>query len=178
MRYFSESGLAQSGAQPLQENFAYIKRASVQARVTIFLSHSHHDRNIVRGLIRHFESLGIAIYVDWNDSDMPSVTNRSTAAKLKQRIKACSLFMVLATQNALKSKWVPWEVGFADQMKGEDAVSVIAVADPSGKFDGAEYLQLYPLVAFPDFEDRARVYAADTRIVGSTLVEYLQRAAR
>jgi hypothetical protein len=174
MRYFSEAKLQELGERPLFESFSHIKTASSQARVTIFLSHSHHDRNLVRGLIRYLEKLGISLYVDWNDSSMPAVTNCVTAAKLKQRIKGCSLFMVLATRNALNSKWVPWEVGIADQMKGEAAVSVIAVADPSGKFDGAEYLQLYQLVAFPDVEGPARMYAAETRAAGPSLVEYLQ----
>ena len=175
MRYFTENGLAQSGARPLYENFAYIKRASVQARVTIFLSHSHLDRTLVRGIVRYFETLGIAIYVDWNDSDMPEVTSRATATKVKQRIKACSLFMVLATRNALNSKWVPWEVGIADQIKGESNVSVIAVLDPSGRFEGAEYMQLYQLIAFPDVGEGAQMFSAETRVAGPTLVEYLQR---
>ncbi len=175
MRYFSESKLQEMGAQPLYESFANIKTASIQARVTMFLSHSHLDRNLVRGLIRYLERLGISLFVDWNDSSMPAVTNRVTAAKLKQRIKDSSLFMVLATRNALKSKWVPWEIGIADQMKGESAVSVIAVADPSGKFEGAEYLQLYQLVAFPDVGGFARMFTAETRAAGPSLVEYLQR---
>jgi len=176
MRCFSETRLQEMGAQPLHESFSHIKTASAQAKVTIFLSHSHHDRNLVRGLIRYLEQLGISIYVDWNDSSMSTVTNRATAAKLKQRIRHCSRFMVLATRNALNSKWVPWEVGIADQMKGENAVSVIGVIDPSGKFPGAEYLQLYQLVAFPDIDGRpARIYAAETYAEGPSLVDYLQR---
>ncbi len=175
MRYFSEPRLQELGESPLVKNLSSIKTASHEARVTIFLAHSHLDHKVVKGLIRYLDGLGISIYVDWNDSSMPAVTNRVTAAKLKQRIKACSLFMVLATRNALNSKWVPWEVGIADQIKGENAVSVIGVADPSGKFEGAEYLQLYQLVAFPDVGEHARMYTAETRADGPSFVEYLQR---
>jgi hypothetical protein len=175
VRYFSESALQELGERPVAASFSNIKTASSQARVTIFLSHSHLDHKVVKGLIRYLDGLGISIYVDWNDSSMPAVTNRITAARLKQRIKACSLFMVLATRNALNSKWVPWEVGIADQMKGENALSVIAVADPSGKFEGAEYLQLYQLVAFPDVENNARMFTAETRADGPSFSEYLQR---
>jgi len=125
------------------QRFSNIKRASTEAVVRIFLSHSHKDRDLVQGLIVYFEGLGISIYVDWNDSSMPRITNRETAEKIKKEIGANDLLMVLATRNAVDSKWIPWEVGVADQMKGEARVLVIPVADPSGKYEGAEYLQLY-----------------------------------
>lgn len=175
MRCFSETILQDLGERPVAASFSNIKTASSQAKVTIFLSHSHLDHKVVKGLIRYLDGLGISIYVDWNDSSMPAVTNRVTASRLKQRIKACSLFMVLATRNALNSKWVPWEVGIADQIKGENAVSVIGVVDPSGKFPGSEYLQLYQLVAFPDVGDGARMYTAETRADGPSFSDYLQR---
>lgn len=177
MRYFSEQRLRDTGETVLLERLANIKTAAFQAKVTVFLSHSHSDRPIVKGLIRYLDSLGVSIYVDWNDSTMPRVTSRETAAKLKTRIRASNLFMVLATRNALNSKWVPWEVGIADQMKGESAVSVIAVADPSGRFEGAEYMQLYQMVAFPDVGNVAQLFTPETRATGPSLVEYLRRHA-
>ena len=43
----------------------------------------------------------------------------------------------------MASKWVPWEVGVADQIKGEESILVVPVADDYGQFDGSEYFQLY-----------------------------------
>lgn len=143
MAYITEGKLREFAAQPRHVAFANIKTASAQAKLTIFLSHSHKDKNLVEGLIAHFETLGIAIYVDWNDTQMPRITNRTTAAQIKKQINDRNVFMVLATKNALASKWVPWEVGVADQLKGEPLVLIIPVADDSGQFDGSEYLQLY-----------------------------------
>ncbi|MEI6655807.1 MAG: toll/interleukin-1 receptor domain-containing protein [Verrucomicrobiota bacterium] len=122
-----------------------MKTASSQAKLTVFLSHSHcqEDEEHVEGLIAFFETLGISVYVDWNDKQMPRITSRATAAQIKKRIKDLSIFMVLATKNALASKWVPWEIGIADQIKGEDQVMIIPVADDYGQFHGSEYLQLY-----------------------------------
>lgn len=122
---------------------ANTKSRDVHAQVTIFLSHSSKDRELAQGLVYYLASLGIAVYVDWNDSDLPRVTNRETADKLKAQIKSNSLFMILATDNALESKWVPWEIGIADQCKDEQSILLVPVADASGRFDGAEYLQLY-----------------------------------
>jgi len=118
------------------------------AEVTVFLSHSHHDRGLVEGLIALLDGLGIKIYVDWNDTEMPRVTNRETAEKIKEQIKRKMLFMILATDRALNSKWVPWEVGIGDQVKGEEFILLIPVADPSGRFPGNEYLQLYNHMTF------------------------------
>lgn len=143
MKYFTTAELDGLRTQHLTEWFANIKSAASEAKLSVFLSHSHKDRSLVEGLIRYFAKQGIAIYVDWNDGAMPRVTDRETAAKLKRRIDACGVFMVLATPNAIDSKWVPWEVGVADQMKGEERITVIPVADASGRYIGAEYLQLY-----------------------------------
>jgi hypothetical protein len=145
MAYLNESQLRDyaSRLRSASTTIANIKAHSILADVTIFLSHSSKDRELAKGLIYYLGSLGIAVYVDWHDSDMPRVTNRETAEKLKGRIKEQRLFMILATKNALESKWVPWEVGIADQCKGEQAILLVPVADASGHFEGSEYLQLY-----------------------------------
>lgn len=143
MAYLTENQLRSFATRQRHTAFSNIKSASFQAKLKIFLSHSHKDKDLVEGLIAYFESLGISIYVDWNDTEMPRITNRATAAKIKKQIDDLDVFMVFATKNALASKWVPWEVGVADQVKGEPRVLIIPVADDSGQFNGSEYLQLY-----------------------------------
>jgi len=141
MAYFTEQQL-RDFRQPFGGR-RHILTEERGAELTVFLSHSHHDRSIVEGLIAMLDQIGIKIYVDWNDKDMPRVTNRETADKIKEQIKKNAIFMILATSRALSSKWVPWEVGIGDQVKGEAQILLIPVADPSGNFQGNEYLQLY-----------------------------------
>jgi len=148
MAYFTESELVGYANQLLNSatnssNVIRAKDASAVAAATIFLSHSHKDRAKAEGFIYYLASLGIKVYVDWNDSDMPRLINKETAEKIKVEIKTKALFMILATRNALESRWVPWEIGIADQCKGEQRILLIPVADSSGRFDGNEYLQLY-----------------------------------
>ena len=152
MAYFTERQLESFADAPNLENFAnqYLTESRASAQLSIFLSHSHEDAKRAKGIIRHFASLGIEVYVDWNDSGMPRVTSRETAEKIKSRIDENRLFMVLATRNALNSKWVPWEIGVADKSKGEAAILIIPVADSSGNFSGSEYLQLYRRVVIAD----------------------------
>lgn len=123
-----------------------INESAGAAEHTLFLSHSHKDKSIVEGLIIFLGTLGINIYVDWNDSGMPRITDRQTADRIKQKISQCKNFAVLATSNALASRWVPWEVGVADQIKSARGVFIIPVVDSTGVYKGSEYLQLYPTV--------------------------------
>lgn len=145
MSYLNENQLRDYSSRLRYDHIALAntKSAGLLAQATIFLSHSSKDRVLAQGLVYYLASLGISVYVDWNDSDLPRVTNRETAEKLKDKIKDNRLFMILATKNALESKWVPWEVGIADQCKGESFMLLVPVADASGRFEGSEYLQLY-----------------------------------
>lgn len=143
MAYITESQLRNLASTHRYTSYGNVKNASAQAKLTIFLSHSHKDKELVEGLIAYFDKIGISIYVDWNDTQMPRITNRGTAEKIKKEIADQKIFMVFATKNALASKWVPWEVGVADQIKGQAQVMIIPVADDFGQFHGSEYLQLY-----------------------------------
>ena len=116
---------------------------SPRVKHTIFLSHSHLDKELVYGFERELKEADINVYIDWQDVMMPVNTNRETADKIKNKIAENDLFMILATKNALKSVWVPWEIGIADQAKGENKIFIIPVADNSGNFTGNEYLQLH-----------------------------------
>ena len=81
MAYITENQLRDYAARPRYDAFSNIKTASRLANLTIFLSHSHKDKNLVEGLIVYFETLGITIYVDWNDTQMP-------ASQIVQRLSA------------------------------------------------------------------------------------------
>jgi hypothetical protein len=109
-----------------------------------FLCHSHQDRELVRGLIVQFAERGVELYVDWNDTAMPSSPDRVTADRIQARIRTADLFLFLATQNSTASRWCPWEIGYADAKRGRDNVLIIPTTDRSGNWHGNEYLQLYP----------------------------------
>jgi hypothetical protein len=129
------------------------------ADVSIFLSHSHKDRELVEGFINYLAYWGkIKVYVDWQDSNMPASTNRETARRIKMKIEELDYFFVLATENALKSKWVPWEIGIADSIKF-DKIAIVPVADSSGKFNGNEYLQLYPSIQPATLQSGEKTFA-------------------
>jgi hypothetical protein len=118
------------------------------ATTSIFLSHSHHDKDVVEQAKIFFENLGIKIYVDWADETMPERTTGVTATKIKNQIIALNdKFVLLATNNAVDSKWCNWEVGIADPFKfPPKKFAILPLADNSGTWKGNEYLQIYPRI--------------------------------
>lgn len=129
----------------------------------IFLSHSHKDKDLVEKVALFLLSQGTYLYVDWKDGSMPPVTSSETANKIKSRIKTCDEFVVLASNNALDSKWVPWELGFADAAKGMSKVFIFPVADNDGKWRGSEYFDLYQKIELGREENRSALTEAVVR---------------
>lgn len=118
------------------------------ATTSIFLSHAHQDKDVIEQAKIFFENLGISIYVDWADKTMPEKTDGVTAQKIKNQIISINdKFILLATNNAVASKWCNWEVGIADPFKlPNKKMALLPLADNSGTWNGNEYLQIYPRI--------------------------------
>jgi hypothetical protein len=118
------------------------------AITSIFISHSHLDKDVVEQAKIFFESLGFSVYVDWADETMPEKTDATTAQKIKyQIISGNDKFVLLATNNAVASKWCNWEVGIADPFKlPNKKIALLPLAENSGTWNGNEYLKIYPRI--------------------------------
>jgi len=176
MSYFTESML-QNYAQDFQKSQyarTNILRESASAQRTIFLSHSHKDKILVIGLINYLATLGITIYVDWNDTEMPRITNRTTATKIKEKIRDNSFFLILATENAMVSRWVPWEIGVADQMKTNERMAIIPVVHSNDtEFKGNEYLRLYRCIRIYSV-NQIKIFEAASDYQYSDVIDWLR----
>ncbi|WP_318344372.1 toll/interleukin-1 receptor domain-containing protein [Flagellimonas baculiformis] len=114
--------------------------------ITVFLSHKHDDSEVLEHVIEMFTSLGVKVYVDWQDEDMPTKTSGETAVKIKEKIKENDKFILLATENAIQSKWCNWELGFGDSEKYLDNIAIMPITENDGSWSGNEYLQIYPII--------------------------------
>lgn len=123
---------------------------------TVFLSHSHKDRDIAEGVEAWLEEKGWTVYIDWKDDSMPESPNRETAEKLQGQIEECDWFLYLATKNSAESRWCPWEIGYADARKGKDRLLILPTTD-GGQAYGNEYLQLYRYISLNTM-GQTRVY--------------------
>lgn len=116
------------------------------AKIMVFLSHSHDDADLVQQARIFLGGQGVQVYVDWKDPSMPPITTPATAELLKTQIRRCGKFVVLASTRALLSRWVPWELGFADPVKTMTNIAILPVADDNGRWEGSEYVGIYPRI--------------------------------
>ena len=104
----------------------------------------------MEGAINLLASQGVIVYVDWLDDGMPEITSPQTAARIKQAIGLNNRFVLLATDQSLASRWVPWELGCADGIKGVQRMAILPVRRPPNTFQGNEYLGIYPRMEVAD----------------------------
>lgn len=114
---------------------------------TAFLSHSHKDATLARALQAFLAYKGWTLYIDWQDSTMPTTTNVKTAEKIQDKISTMKWFLYLATANSANSKWCPWELGYADGIKGKRSIVIVPTRDKNGIEHGKEYIGLYKRVS-------------------------------
>lgn len=119
-----------------------IQQAKSAGQSTIFLCHSHKDHTLALGFAQMLQDAGCRVYIDWLDSEMPDIPNKETAARIQLKIKESEYFVYLATENSSKSRWCPWEIGYADGVKITDKIVIAPTRDRSGAY-GQEYLELY-----------------------------------
>jgi hypothetical protein len=121
----------------------YSKGKTASTVTTIFLSHSRKDTDLISPAITFIATQGVIVYVDSKDPAMPEMTSPVTATKLKERIAVCRKFVLLATNSALDSRWVPWELGVADSTNGLTNIAVLPVVERSTTWRGNEYIGIY-----------------------------------
>ncbi len=120
-----------------------VNEARAKRQQTAFLCHSHEDKTLAKGLQILLNENKWNLYIDWQDTAMPEIPKRETAIKIREKIKGLDWFLFLATPNSVVSKWCPWEIGFADNVKSHNKILIIPTTDNSLVWHGNEYLQLY-----------------------------------
>ncbi|CAH0996178.1 hypothetical protein EMA8858_02308 [Emticicia aquatica] len=133
-----------SDVQSFSQKRSLITEARQQGIVTAFLSHSHLDKDRIKPIIKILNTVGIDIYVDWLDNEMPSNTNGKTAEVIKSKIKSNRKFILLASNTAIKSSWVNWELGIGDGAKYIDNMMILPFKEDYQTWTNNEYFEIYP----------------------------------
>lgn len=113
----------------------------------IFLSHSYKDADMIFSIKDIIEDMGFSVYVDWiTDPHMDrSNVTADTAEVIRRRIVSCRCLVYVPSENSLESKWMPWELGYADGAK-DGMVAILPISKSSystNAYKGREYLGLY-----------------------------------
>src|SRR2546430_11845039 len=91
--------ISKSASQILAED---ARRFSPVNRYDIFLSHAYRDGDVILGVKKLIEALGLSVYVDWIDDsglDRGRVT-RKTAKVLRERMRVSSCLAYVHSANA------------------------------------------------------------------------------
>lgn len=153
LRISEARAAARAAWSPLQKSAGRILTEEAQAfsaakHYDIFLSHSYDDAEIIYGVKKMIESLGMTVYVDWIEDaklDRSKVTVE-TAALLRERMKTCSSLVYADSANASQSAWMPWELGYFDGLRGSYVWILPLVNNSDSEYHKPEYLRLYPAV--------------------------------
>lgn len=123
------------------------KKAEKEATgITVFLSHKHNERDILEKVVELLKKIGVKVYIDWQDDEMPENTSGETAERIKNKIKENKKFILLATNGAIVSKWCNWELGYGDSDKYPNNIAIMPITENDGSWVGNEYLQIYPVI--------------------------------
>lgn len=140
------------GSQILNENTRIYE---ANQSFDVFLSHSSLDQNEVLNLVDLFNKCGYSVYVDWlydEQLDRSNVTP-STAQLLRARMKQSRGLSYLDTENASKSKWCPWELGYFDGKSRNSRCCILPVlSSKASSYHGQEYLGLYPYLEYEKYQ--------------------------
>jgi hypothetical protein len=129
--------------------------SGVDTYFDIFLSHSYEDAEVIAGVAALLEADGLTVYVDWLEDpqlDRSQVTP-ATARHLRTRMDHCGFLLYASSKSAIKSKWMPWELGYFDGHRPQRVGILPIVTNPLEGFTGVEYLGLYPTIERIEFQD-------------------------
>lgn len=112
----------------------------------IFLSHQKEDKDVCRKIADYLLESGIDVYFDEYDYDLKfnnQINNPHGVVEcIRKGINSSSHMLVVVSPSTLKSKWVPWEVGYGynNSMLGVLTLKGIQNSDLEA------YLQTAPLI--------------------------------
>jgi response regulator RpfG family c-di-GMP phosphodiesterase len=155
--YFRSSRLQKGYInESLKRTRMFSSRIADDSKTTVFLSHKHsdiEDMEEATGVIEKLEDLGAKVYIDCMDNRMPNQTNGETAQRIKEVIKYCDRFILLATAKAIESYWCNWELGIGDVHKYPSKIAILPVKEKGqhdSQYKGNEYLQIYSRIDYRD----------------------------
>ena len=153
LRIAEARAAAQSATTRVQKSASTVLReearaASYRSSFDVFLSHSFDDAEVILGVKKILESLGLSVYVDWIDDatlDRSTVTS-STAKVLRERLRSSTSLVYAHSENATNSKWMPWELGYFDGFRPKFVWILPLVTSYDSEFKGQEYIGIYPTI--------------------------------
>ncbi|WP_287144472.1 TIR domain-containing protein [Achromobacter sp.] len=124
----------------------------------VFLSHSSNEPDeIIFGIKGLLEDAELTVYLDKVDDPLmsPARVTPETAETLRMRMRQSRSLLYVYSRHSTQSRWMPWELGFFDGLKG--TVGILPVVQyTQSTFNGEEYLGVYPYVDIATIKDTSK----------------------
>ena len=150
LRIAEARAAAQSATTRVQKSASTVLReearsASSRSSFDVFLSHSFDDAEVILGVKKLLETLGLSVYVDWIDDAAldRSTVSSATAKVLRARLRSSTSLVYAHSANATNSKWMPWELGYFDGFRPNFVWVLPLVTSYDSEFKGQEYVGIY-----------------------------------
>lgn len=108
----------------------------------VFISHSHRDEARARTLAAKLEKWEVSVYVDFQDNALSQLPNLDLADRLVTKLRQCRLLIFAFSEDAVTSRWMPWELGLAHGVIGRAVLWPFTKRALRAKAT-QEYLHLY-----------------------------------
>ena len=82
---------------------------------SIFVSHYNEDSRIAEHIASYTRNIGIDVFLDVDDPNLPEKDDVEMVDYIKGVINHCQGLLVVTSRRTVKSWWVPYEIGVADQ---------------------------------------------------------------
>ncbi|MFA7123300.1 MAG: toll/interleukin-1 receptor domain-containing protein [Candidatus Delongbacteria bacterium] len=185
VRYFNNTDLKSFSQKRINLSEHYISKGIIdKGQIDVFLSHSSDDMDSVPSVISFLESFGVNVYIDKKDNSLPKITSIETAKILKERIHNCNKFIVLVSENSKDSRWVPWELGLADENKSVRNIALMPLINSSSDlfytqtWAEQEYLGIYHRIVFGGLKGKESdvwMVLDKNENIGIELIKWLRR---
>ena len=128
----------------------------------VFVSHSHRDEARARSLVEKLKSWDISVYVDFGDTLLSNLPSTELADRLAAKLRLCRLLIFAFSEDALSSRWMPWELGLAHGVIGRVVLWPFTKRALSAKTT-QEYLHLYEALDPATAQDRLNTLLRSAR---------------
>jgi len=143
---------------PVYESELFHSYDRASRKTTVFISHKHDELNDLKGIIGFLEkNYNVKAYIDSKDNKMPQKTSSETASRIKEKIKQCDKFILIATNGAIESKWCNWELGYGDAQKFQKNIAIFSMkpfCSQDSSYVGNEYMRIYPYIIYCDGSEK------------------------
>src|SRR5262245_17563113 len=128
----------------------------------VFISHSHRDEVRARALAAKLSQWQVSVYVDFQDTSLSQLPNLDLADRLVKKLRDCRLFIFAFSEQAVTSRWMPWELGLAHGVIGRAVLWPFTKRALRAK-QTQEYLHLYEALDPASARDRLNELLAEAR---------------